>query len=243
MRKFKRDVITLSYDFNKQYSRVPVKMTRIKLLEKWMNDIRKKEKYYCFDGWKYRISGTVLELYILPSITKDLNKYRCSTITIGQILKTLSSHIENEGLHFHIQSFPNLENPEIVASIRMDDNSYHNPDVFTKNENRNNADNFREWLFKMSHRYQFRLQPIEKPEKFNIGFQSEKKPEWLALSSSADNPFAWLNLGYWKETILSEANKIFPETELFVHDFCKYRENSKGKKQTNNPQAYIAFTH
>jgi hypothetical protein len=219
--------------------------SRATQLENWIQGIRKNDNYYCFDTWKYRLSGTVLELSVIPANTRNRNIYRCSAITIGQILKTLSSRIENEGLHFHIQSFPNIENPEIIAAIRMDENSYHLPEVFPKIENSEKLKTFREWLLHLSDNYQFKLEPTQKPEHFASAFITNHPVAWYALTSISDNPFTWLNLGYWKETILTEAKKIFPETDLIIHDFCKYRDDSLNQmdKSTGSIlQAYITFT-
>ena len=196
------------------------KMTKANLMESWIQEIREKDNYYCFDGWKYRISGTVIELSIVSVYTKNRNKYRCSAITIGQILKTLSTRIENGGLHFHIQSFPSIENPEIIATIRIDENG-HLPEVFPKIKNDKGVKTFRNWIFQLSEKYQFNLQEIQRPKNYHPGFTSKKPAKWFALTSLSDNPFTWLNLGNWKETILDKAMRNFPETQITVYDFCK----------------------
>jgi anaerobic selenocysteine-containing dehydrogenase len=216
-------------------------INRANLFENWIQEIRNNHCYYCYKGWKFHLSGSVIEFSVIPDSTKDRNIYRCSAITIGQILKTLSYRIENEGLHFHIQSFPSIQNPEIVAAIRVDENSYHLPEVFPKIETGNNVKTLQEWLIHISAKYRFNLVTIQKPEYYHTGFTSNHPGYWFALTSLSDNPFVWLNLGYWKETLLIHTKKIFPETDLTVFDFCKYRNDPEHNVEVADDSVLQAF--
>ncbi|MDX1641177.1 MAG: hypothetical protein R3220_05740 [Balneolaceae bacterium] len=181
------------------------------MLKKWIDEIRKKPDLYKTNSWKYSISGNVIELSILPVYMKDRDTYRCAVIAVGQVLKALSETIEQHQSQFHIQSFPSIETPEIVASLRMDINSG------TKNHSKPASKKISKEIDPESvvsafaRQYQLNLQVIDSPankveELKNLDFNT-----WFILYSTFNNPFTWLNVGYWKEAV---ENEFLKESQL-----------------------------
>lgn len=191
------------------------------MLKKWIDEIREKPDIYKTDSWKYHISGNAIELSILPVYLKNKSSYRCSVIAVGQVLKALSCYIEQHQSNFHIQSFPSLENPEIVASIRMDG----------KNALLQNSDEAKKRTLKkiqpehivqtLAKQYQLDIKKIENPDELqleNINFA--EFDSWFILYSTFNNPFTWLNIGYWKESIQNDCHDQFSIEKYKITDFC-----------------------
>ncbi len=190
------------------------------MLKEWILQIRQDSHHYCTDNWKYRISGNVLELSVRPDNTKEARTYRCSVITIGQVLRALSCKIEDIDSHFLIQSFPSIESPEIIASIRMDKNSYHT-DSFPPCNPEHAGDTLLDKVKYLAELYQFSLLPCEAPEEKYLPKDADfSDVGWYALTSQFDNPFTWLNVGYWKESLMKDCKGIITEKPWPLLDFC-----------------------
>ena len=193
------------------------------MLKEWILKIQQDSDHYCSDTWKYHISGNVLELSILPQFTRNKQIYRSSVITIGQVLRAISCKIEDAESHFLIQSFPSIESPEIIASIRMDKNSYHNDSFPSCNPEHDNTSTLSR-VKTISELYQFSLKESDPPDDTFIPEGVGKNSHsWYALTSKFDNPFTWLNVGYWKETMLRgcRGDSKTQESPKFI-DFCDY---------------------
>jgi len=192
------------------------------MLKEWILKIQQDSEHYCSNTWKYHISGNVLELSILPQFTKNKQVYRSSVITIGQVLRAISCKIEDADSHFLIQSFPSIESPEIIASIRMDKNSYHN-DSFPSCDPEYDKTSMLSRVETISGLYQFSLKKSDPPEDQFIPEGVDKNNHtWYALISKFDNPFTWLNVGYWKETLLRGCREqLETQKPPNLIDFCK----------------------
>lgn len=191
------------------------------MLKKWIDEIREKTDLYKTDSWKYHISGNVIELSILPVYLKDKSSYRCSVITVGQVLKALSCYIEQQQYNFHIQSFPSLENPEIVASIRMDgDNTFLQCSDETNKRSLNQIKP-QKIVQTLARQYQLDITKIENPAELQFeGINVADFNSWFVLYSTFNNPFTWLNIGYWKESIQNDCHDQFSIQEFKIIDFC-----------------------
>lgn len=215
------------------------------MLKEWILKIQQDSDHYCSDTWKYHISGDVLELSILPQYTRNKQIYRSSVITIGQVLRAISCKIEDADSHFLIQSFPSIESPEIIASIRMDKNSYHN-DTFPSCDPEYDKTSTLSRVKTISDLYQFSLKESDPPDDLFIPEGVDKNSHsWYALISKFDNPFTWLNVGYWKETLLRgcrESSKIQESPTLI--DFCddsKWNRPASKLPDNGKLQALIAI--
>lgn len=196
------------------------------MIEDWILKIRQNSRFYCPETWKYRISGNVIEFSVPQKCTLERKIYRCSVITIGQILKSLSCKIEKEGAHFLIQSYPNLESPHVIASIRMEEHFSKSQNPFPLLKDYSTFKSETEKLLKLSENYHFTLSPSCKTvtgllrNYFNVTAVNT----WFVLSSKNDNPFTWLDLGYWKETILKNCNNELNIHSPKIFDSCLNHE-------------------
>ncbi|MEX0944735.1 MAG: hypothetical protein WDZ38_03610 [Balneolaceae bacterium] len=190
------------------------------MLHEWILQIREDSHYYCSETWKYRISGNVLELSVPLEYTRKKEIYRCSVITVGQILKSLSCKIDQTGSHYLIQSFPNLESPALIASIRMEDQLIKNVDPFPTLPEKCDFESEKSKLITLSQKYQFELTQIEMPAQLQPFTNEDPNRHWFALTTTSDNPFIWLKLGNWKETILKNCNNELNIESPRIVDFC-----------------------
>lgn len=196
------------------------------MLETSILHIKNSKLYNCSDSWKHRVSGNVVELSVDAGEISDRSRYRCSVITIGQVIKALSERIEADGSQYHIQSFPSLENPEIIASIRKGSNGFSpkNP-YFFKTDHKKKILPV-ELLDILAAKYQFKLDSISVTTlPADIGLEPDKR--FYSLSSVFDNPFIWLNLGYMKETFIRTrfTGKVKPA--VIFNDLCAMNETEK----------------
>jgi hypothetical protein len=215
------------------------------MLKEWILNIQQDSDHYCSETWKFHISGNVLELSILPQFTKNKQIYRSSVITIGQVLRAISCKIEDAESHFLIQSFPSIESPEIIASIRMDKNSYHN-DSFPSCDPEYDSTSILSRIEVVSGLYQFTLMESDPPDdKFIPEGMDKNSHSWYALTSKFDNPFTWLNVGYWKETMLRGCREgVNTHESATLIDFCNHSKwNRPALKLPGNGklQAFIAI--
>lgn len=192
------------------------------MLQDWILQIRQNSRYYSIDTWKYRISGNVIEFSVIQKFTHDREVYRCSVITIGQILKNLTCRIEKMGSHFLIQSFPNLESPEVIASIRMEELSENILNPFPLLSEQNIYGSEEEKLISLAANYKFTLSTLNRPiaEALNKRYKLSSANKWFVLTSNHDNPFIWLKLGSWKESILKNCNSELNIKSPLIFDYC-----------------------
>lgn len=194
------------------------------MLKDWILNIKKSGHHFCSDVWKYRISGNVIELSVSPQLIKKQREYRCAIITIGQILKDLSIKVERTGSSYHIQSFPNLEAPEIIASIRMEHRTGNSKDPFPVLEKEIFEYSIEEKLFSITKKYQFDIVKSDIPLRMSLNLESFENKTWFVMTSKHDNPFTWLNLGSWKASMQSNGQVIPYKESIFVFEFCSREE-------------------
>lgn len=194
------------------------------MLKDWILNIKKSSLHFCSDEWKYRVSGNVVELSVAPQLINNQKDYRCAVITIGQILKDLSIKIERSGSSYHIQSFPNLEAPEIIASIRMEEQIGNSKDPFPVLEKEVFEFSGEEKLRSITKIYQFDIVKTDIPLKMDLDLQSFEKKSWYVMTSKHDNPFTWLNLGSWKASMQSNGQVIPNKASIYIFEFCSREE-------------------
>lgn len=194
------------------------------MLKDWILNIKKSSHHYCSNEWKYRISGNVAELSVAPQLINKQREYRCAVITIGQILKDLSIKVERSGSNYHIQSFPNLEAPEIIASIRMVNRFGNSKDPFPVLEKEIFEYSGEEKLRSITKKYQFDIAKTDRPLKISLSLKSFENKTWFVMTSKHDNPFTWLNLGSWKASMQSNGHVIPNKEFIFIFEFCSREE-------------------
>jgi len=194
------------------------------MLKNWILNIKNNSHYFGSTQWKYRVSGNLLELSVQPQLNEQKKEYRCAVITIGQILKALSIKVERTGSGYLIQSFPNLEAPEIIATIRLEDRIESSKDPFPILQSEIYNYSGEEKLRSITEKYQFDIAKTDLPFSMDLDLESFKDKTWFVLTSKHNNPFTWLNLGNWKESLQSGGD-VIPNKELFIiFDFCCRQE-------------------
>lgn len=197
------------------------------MLKKWIDEIQEKPDLYKTNCWKYHLSGNVVELSILPVYLREKTAYRCSVISIGQVLKALSCNIEQHQANFHIQSFPSLENPEIVASIRMDQTSnFIRHSKSQKEESAKKRGSITDRIKCFAREYQLDIKPVKNSDELDIKYVPlTQYKRWLGLYSTFNNPFTWLNIGYFKEVLLNDCYNEFTLKNVHFFDFCSNKDD------------------
>lgn len=202
------------------------------MLKKWIDEIHSQRDLYKSECWKYHLSGNVIEISILPAYLKKKRLYRCSVITVGQVLQALSKKIEEQNLNFHIQSFPNIENHAIVATIRTDEKQNPLNDSATIEKKIIKSQDIFAALYNFIKKYQFEIKQVKEPTEFELSnlISFENYKSWFAVSSTHNNPFTWLNIGYLKE-VLREVALNENTDYLMIYDLCTYSNKQASDHQ------------
>lgn len=196
------------------------------MLTHWIKLINQNKDHYGCDLWKYNISGNVMELLAIPSYDKNREKYRCSVIKIGQVLQFLSTRIDENQINCHIQSFPNIENPGLIASIRINHKkNQKQTSVFSESpETPPPSPGGVQTLLSLASDNQLVLDPIPQSQfaTYQIDLNEEKRL-WYILSSGYDNPFTWLKIGYWNELVYQTLSPPETSSLLIRTELCSRR--------------------
>ena len=211
------------------------------MLENWILKIRDDAEMYLSHTWRYQISGNSIELSVLRPYLKNKEAYRSTVIAIGRVLKALSRKIESSSAQFLIQSFPSIDNHEVVASIRMDENSTVENSIKSLPKTAK-EETYQEMLNRVTEFYQLKIVQAEPELMKSCGIDKHnyQKKNWQLVTSKTDNPFTWLNVGFWQESITKRSS----EKPLFITDFCRNTETAKNNDPSDvqvSPQVLIAF--
>lgn len=148
---------------------------------------------------------------------KQKKIYRCSVIAVGHVLEALSLKIEQKYLNFHIQSFPSLENPEIVASIRIDEKG----DFGSKEKEKIQLRDASAAIRHLANKYQLEIGVVDQPYEQKLNeIPSQDYTTWLVVYSFFNNPFTWLKVGYLVESLRNEYFHQPEDEDLYIADLC-----------------------
>lgn len=200
------------------------------MLKRWIDEIRKKSDLYATDSWKYLISGNSVEFSIMPVYIQDKKNYRRSVITVGQVLKSLSCYIEHRQHHYHIQSFQDLDNPGLVATLRMDGSNSISIQNLKKQQKYRSLKNSQPESAIRTLAKQYQLDILEISEPF-MDADLKDCSSCFVLYSTFNNPFTWLNIGYWKETIQNDCHHLLPPQEYKIIDYFNVEEEKQFEHQ------------
>jgi len=206
------------------------------MLKKWIEEIREQPDLYKADCWKYHISGNVIEISILPDFIKQKDLYRCSVIAVGQVLKVLSIKIEGNNSAFHIQSFPNIDNPEIVATIRMHNNGEF-PATSAKRNQNNSSKTVTEVIKKLANENQLEVEQIASISALDLNdseIPTNDYNTWFKLYSAFNNPFTWLNIGYMKESVRHEFATEKSLSDVCLIDYISLKNNQEADHSSSD---------
>jgi hypothetical protein len=165
--------------------------------------------------WDYRIAGNILELSVKPDYNDNPDEYRLSVIETGKVLQAIEHQAILSGLVTQVQSFPNIEESQLVALVRLH-RLYGTVDepaprglkqesntpagtllksvashygLFFQNQNTHNDNNK---ILEIFHSDQKKL---------------NNKGCYYSLCSTMDNPFLWLKTGQW----IKRVNQLIEE--------------------------------
>lgn len=212
------------------------------MIKRWIEQLKKNSEHYGSHLWKYNISGSVVELSVLPTIDKEMDKYRCAVIKIGQVLQALSVKFDHHDINYHIQSFPNLENPSLVAAIRIVTKKLTNgsseaetPSGIDKNSIINSKT-----LSELATFNQLSIDEIPVSSLTAYGIDPKRETgKWFVISSQHDNPFTWLKLGTWNEMVFQTLPESEPENSPFsIVEFCP-RQSFTPHRQQHHSGIYV----
>ncbi len=172
------------------------------MLKSWIEQLKKEPGHYGCTLWKYHVSSNMLELFVKKEFLQKEEKYRNAVISIGKVLHALRIKMQDAGYQHHIQSFPNIDDPALIAAIR----------IFTPADNRSNkkskpaADTglIVEALQNFAAANQLSLKALKEDQlsKFTLP-ENSCDYDWFALCADHDNPFIWLRVGYWEEFLFN----------------------------------------
>lgn len=211
-----------------------------------INQIKSKQLNDGSDKWTCRSSGNVLELLVHPQYIHNKKAFRCSVISAGQALAALKSYYNKAGKEIFIQTFPHIENPRVICSIRFDDIGYSKsvsatePIIFEKK-----CLNIDEYLHKAAKHFHLKAKcAYLNREALKLANTETPFHHTHLLTSSLDNPFTWLNVGYWKEAVNEYISLHETKKKLYMYNFFHHREDFKKYTDLSNGtylQGFIGY--
>jgi len=198
------------------------------------------------DKWTYRSSGNVLELLVLPQFIHNKKAFRCSVISAGQALATLKTIYNKAGTDIFIQTFPNIENPRVICSIRFDDIGYSKSDLAPEpvifEEKCSDIANY---LQKTAAHFHLQIQSAYlSTEALKLIHSTVEFDHTYLLVSGLDNPFIWLNVGYWKEAVSQYMKLHESDKKYYLYHFSHQRDTFKKHTDLKNGthlQGFIGY--
>lgn len=181
------------------------------------------------DKWTYRASGNVLELLVLPQYVQCKKAFRCSVISAGQALASLKTEYNKAGEKLFIQTFPNIENPRVICSIRVDDSGFSEtntaPDPMITEQACNSIEDY---LLNTAGNFHMNTHDAYLSDgALKLLYDESQFSHTYVLVSRLDNPFIWLNVGYWKEAVNHYMKHCEPQRHFFLSHFSDSREEFK----------------
>lgn len=168
------------------------------MLNRIKNNLSIKDRIIPVDYWQVTKSGKVLELRVTPSIDRDPEKYRLGIIQIGRIIYRINSFESQGSSKPRIQLFPNLSENQLAATIYWPQLLKSQVD-FTSAPKAQKAITL-SFISELAGKYNLTV------EKHPHSADSKKqhnndKTDCYALSTTANQPFAWLKLGQFIEEL------------------------------------------
>jgi len=203
---------------------------------KIIKQIKNEQSNAGSEKWTYRSSGNVLELLVLPQFIHNKKAFRCSVISAGQALAALKTQYNKLEDDLFIQTFPNIENPRVICSIRIDDSGYSGADTAPEPViHENISSSINGYLSKTAENFQLSIRRAYPPKDIlePMGEHARNHNHAYLLVSKLDNPFTWLNVGYWKEAVIRNMKLHKSDRNYFMCHFSSQKDEFK--KHTDLP--------
>jgi hypothetical protein len=172
------------------------------MLKSWIEQFKIEPEHYGCKLWKYHVSNNMLELFVKKEFIHKEEEYRKAVISIGKILQALRHKLQNAGYQHHIQSFPNIDDPALIAAVRF----FNPPETRVKKSQKTQPDTrlIVEALQNFASANQLSLKQLKQSQLSRFVLpDSNSDFNWFALCADHDNPFIWLRVGYWAEFLYS----------------------------------------
>src|SRR5690625_2246482 len=214
------------------------------LLKNMIDEIRSDSSGCNTELWHNRDAGNTLELTVQLSSRRDRKGYRTAVISAGQAIRTLTSRLEELGHYTLIQSFPSLEHPELVASVRLYDtygSEKGKSAAQTAAESMGSCTELLSHLKKVAASNELNL--LSAPEEPTLKDDPACQPaDIYLLTTLFDSPFYWLKTGSWREEaalILRkcrlDSRKLHTDITTFYHGI----RHKEGPLQNSSIQAAV----
>jgi len=197
--------------------------------------------------WNYRVSGNQIELIVVPNYLNEPEKYRRAVIKAGRALQEIQLTIESEGNKAMVQTFPSIDETQLVATVRII--KEENPPVKgflpkfnqTKGEQfKSIANQFGMFISVFDCSLVSKIDELHIPEYFS---DPENCEQVYILQSMRENPFIWLKTGMCLNRIESTIKK--DSTIHMSYNFnipSEYREMLPVIEQASRFNQAIIFT-
>lgn len=206
------------------------------MLQEKIELLKQHPDIYCSEKWTYRISGNALEITVLPILTNHKSEYRPAVIYVGQVLKALSNELEKAKQPFLIQTFPSIENPSLIGSVRLEDHQTKVYEIFNKPTDMS----LLEIIIGYTQGFQLSATEINISPELHARFKQRNLnlySTFIAVTSALDNPFTWLKVGYLKEILRNQLDTEYSFSILeSMSGFHEHRAELKNYVGINNNQ-------
>lgn len=208
------------------------------MLKQLIDDVRADHRTSNTTLWYYRISGNIVECIAHPSYYHNRMEYRSAVISVGQAIHSLTKRLQSLGLFSLTQSFPSLERPELIASVRYNERSDSGnvkPASHADSADPGRSAGSLGFLKMEAVRQELNVLPA--PKDFSIPssrpFTGDTSSYVMyLLTSRFDNPFYWLKTGYWKENTNSFMESAPPASDRIITDFISFYSGIKQTEST-----------
>jgi hypothetical protein len=206
------------------------------MLMKMIHTITSAPERFGTQNWDYRLSGNTLELRVKVDYEANPEAYRLGVIQIGQILQTIDREAYEEGQSSLIQSFPNIEESQLVALIRLQ-KLYPSDSYQTLNgsviESKTPIGTI---LKSIASHYGLFFHNHIGGSLDTVRNLLESDDQIIApggyyysLCTTMDNPFLWLRIGQWIERV----NQLLEDTNTSSISALTYKINKEERTSLN----------
>lgn len=212
-----------------------------------IHKIKDRIEYHKPSLWNYRISGNQIELIVVPNYLREPEKYRRAIINAGRALQEIQLLIESEGNKAMVQTFPSIDETQLVATIRIIKEGISTIKGFSPALNQTRQEQFKSianqfgmYISVFDCSLVSKIEVLNIPEYFNDPDNCEQV---YILQSMRENPFIWLKTGMCLNRIESVIQKTSNMNMSYNFNIpAEYREMLPVIEQKSRYNQAIIFT-